>query len=167
MIVLIARGAQLTRRPADAALSSLRSYGSGVWLLAGRLLKLHATLRCGLCRDWIPGVKPVATGCGLRLVLFDDLLDQVHEGGDADEDADEVVDVLEGDGGAGADPGGAEAAGCFEESAHGWGGWWEWNLAPRPWSGLGRRPWLWGCWGLRGREVGRYGSPPLLGLVAS
>ena len=56
-------------------------------------------------------------------MLFDDLLDQVHEGGDADEDADEVVDVLEGDGGAGADPGGAEAVGCFEESAHGWGGW--------------------------------------------
>ena len=82
-------------------------------------------------------MKPVATGCGLRLVLFDDLLDQVHEGGDADEDADEVVDVLEGDGGAGADPGGAEAVGCFEESAHGWGGWWEWNSAPRPWSGLG------------------------------
>ena len=77
-------------------------------------------------------------------MLFDDLLDQVHEGGDADE----VVDVFVGDGGAGGAgvyPCGAEAVGCFEESAHGCCGWWEWSSAPRPWSGLGRRPWLWGC----------------------
>ena len=54
-----------TRCPADAALSSLRSYGSGVWLLAGRLLKRHATLVVAYAGDWIPGVKPVATGMWL------------------------------------------------------------------------------------------------------
>ena len=66
-------------------------------------------------------------------MLFDDLLDQVHEGGDADE----VVDVVQGHGGAGADPGETEAVGCFEESADGWGGLREWNSAPQPWSGPG------------------------------
>ena len=37
-------------------------------------------------------------------------------------------------------------------------------MAPRPWSGLGRSRGSGAVAGLRGREVGRYGPPPLLGF---